>query len=210
MNLSYQQGDTVTKSAHWWTVVGTFEWQSMIRRGPCRCSAMWYMMSPRFVCCYANCPRSQQHHVRCWWCQDISMEKEQGFNVCLCKMINRWSEEVICGDIGLRFAVNILSNNMMWRCSWFVVVFWLIWGHSVAQAAAMEAYGWWQRAVEGWWAVIVVPAAAGDGGGSAPSWLFLLALCVFYAWRDFRLNELWTENSFMSERSRCCETPNYG
>jgi hypothetical protein len=54
----------------------------------------------------------------------------------------------------------------------------------------------------------VVPAAAGDGGGSAPSWLFWLALCLFYAWRDFRLDELWTENSFMSERSRCRETPN--
>jgi hypothetical protein len=50
--------------------------------------------------------------------------------------------------------------------------------------------------------------ATGDGDGSAPSWLFWLALCVFYALRDFWLDELWVENSFMSERSRCRETPN--
>jgi hypothetical protein len=36
----------------------------------------------------------------------------------------------------------------------------------------------------------------------------LASFSVFYAWRDFRLDELWVENSFMSERSRCCETPN--
>jgi hypothetical protein len=45
---------------------------------------------------------------------------------------------------------------------------------------------------------MAVPAAAGDGGGSAPSWSFLLALCVFYALMDFGQDELWTENSFMS------------
>jgi hypothetical protein len=36
----------------------------------------------------------------------------------------------------------------------------------------------------------------------------LASFSVFYAWRDFRLDELWVENSFMSERSQCRETPN--
>jgi hypothetical protein len=37
----------------------------------------------------------------------------------------------------------------------------------------------------------------------------LASFSVFHAWRDFRLDELWVENSFMSERSRCRETPNW-
>jgi hypothetical protein len=36
----------------------------------------------------------------------------------------------------------------------------------------------------------------------------LLELCACCAWMDFRPDELWNANYFMSERSRCCETPN--
>jgi hypothetical protein len=34
----------------------------------------------------------------------------------------------------------------------------------------------------------------------------LLELSVCYAWMDFRPDELWNANYFMSERSLCCET----
>jgi hypothetical protein len=37
----------------------------------------------------------------------------------------------------------------------------------------------------------------------------LAILCVLYPWMDFGQDELWNENSFMSERLRCRETPNW-
>lgn len=45
-------------------------------------------------------------------------------------------------DRRLWFTVNSPSN-ISWRCRCFAVAFWLIWRHSVAEAAAMDAYGWW-------------------------------------------------------------------
>lgn len=142
--------------------------------------------------------------VRNQYCSCIWLGNRKAHHERVSKMIT-WClvarRGFIKGDRSLWFAVNILSITL-WSCSWLADVFWMIQGRLVAAAASrMDAYRYWQRVYEGQRVVSKAPAAAGD-----LSCLFLLALCMFYAWMEFRLDELWAKN-FSCPKDRSAVKP---